>query len=103
MQRFWAIAVVGALTFATPGFAQNAPGGSGVNQDATGQGSAPDGSGSNGLDAYGQANPDQNTPPPPNYTGLLIGGLAVGGIVTGIVIATQNNNNTTTTTTAVSP
>jgi len=44
-------------------------------------------------------------PPPPNLGALAIGGLAVGAIVTGVVIATNNksNNNNTTTPAPASP
>ena len=75
----------------------NAGGGS-TQSGSTQDGTLPDGQ-QDGLGALAQA----TTPPPPNLGPLLIGTLAVGGMVTGIVLATQNHNNNNTTTTATSP
>jgi hypothetical protein len=92
MRQLLAALVACALGLAMPAFAQTGPT---QNTGAANTTQLPDGTviqQSEGTDAYAQDTDQQGIVDP--VTGLIIGGLAVGGIITVIVLATQNNDDT---------
>jgi hypothetical protein len=100
MRQLLAALVVFVLGLA-PAFAQSGP------TQSTGAANTtqlPDGTviqQSEGTDAYAQDTGQPGTIDP--VTGLIIGGLAVGGIITVVVVATQNNDDDTPQQTQTSP
>lgn len=91
MRSFLVSATASILVFSAPAFAQNAT--QNAEPVLIDQGNAqPASTASNPADdgstAFAQA-----PPPGPNLTPWVVGGLAVGGIVTVVVVASNNNNN----------
>ncbi|MGI0134654.1 MAG: hypothetical protein ACREBW_06835 [Candidatus Micrarchaeaceae archaeon] len=86
MHRLLAIICAGLLTFSGVAFAQSSPNNQNSSQHAAnGQQSSSE----DGLTALDQVPPSNTN----DYTGLLVGGLAIGGAITAIVISNNNNNN----------
>jgi hypothetical protein len=88
MHRFLAIICAGLLAFSSVAFAQSSPN----NQySSNAQSSQDSGNGQQPASEDGLTALDQVPPPNTNdYTGLLVGGLALGGAITAIIIANNS-------------